>query len=212
MKKSIQILSFALLMVLAISLITASSLNKNNGNNKINNNKNNNDLNKTCLRECTNDKSADNRICMSTFNSQMKNHTLIYSKCIFDLKKSPVKKDNRTEWLRLRQVCRETYLLNKKTVVDNKNICKQQVITDFLDCKNNCIKSNVTTCSNNEDCKNNEFCNLDSCTAESGTCTLTPEACITLYEPVCGCDGNTHSNDCFRMMAKVPFAHTGACI
>ena len=38
-----------------------------------------------------------------------------------------------------------------------------------------------------------------------------PDVCITLYDPVCGCDGVTYSNDCVRQQAQVRRDHTGAC-
>ena len=36
-------------------------------------------------------------------------------------------------------------------------------------------------------------------------------ACIQIYDPVCGSDGRTYSNDCFASAAGVEIAHQGEC-
>lgn len=46
---------------------------------------------------------------------------------------------------------------------------------------------------------------------DTGTCTLIPEGCDTLYQPVCGCDGNTYPNACYALREQVSVASTGAC-
>lgn len=44
-----------------------------------------------------------------------------------------------------------------------------------------------------------------------GECVPRPEMCPEVYDPVCACDGNTYSNDCFRRRAGVQKAHDGKC-
>jgi hypothetical protein len=46
---------------------------------------------------------------------------------------------------------------------------------------------------------------------DTGTCTARPDACDTVEQPVCGCDGKTYSNECFANMAGVAIAATGGC-
>jgi hypothetical protein len=45
----------------------------------------------------------------------------------------------------------------------------------------------------------------------AGVCKITQLACIQVYQPVCGCDGQTYGNDCMRIVARAAKAHDGAC-
>ena len=64
-------------------------------------------------------------------------------------------------------------------------------------------------------CGENEYCEYagDSCgTAdEGGTCVERPTVCTREFDPVCGCDGNTHSNACTANAAGVAVQHEGEC-
>lgn len=44
-----------------------------------------------------------------------------------------------------------------------------------------------------------------------GSCAVTADFCAEIYDPVCGCDGRTYSNDCFRLMAGAQKNHDGEC-
>ena len=44
-----------------------------------------------------------------------------------------------------------------------------------------------------------------------GTCQPTPTICTRIYKPVCGCDGNTFSNECEAHAAEISVDHDGPC-
>ena len=44
-----------------------------------------------------------------------------------------------------------------------------------------------------------------------GSCARRPEACIQLFDPVCGCDGLTYGNACSAASAGVSVAFAGSC-
>ena len=52
--------------------------------------------------------------------------------------------------------------------------------------------------------------------AISGTCVTIPKLCIARkngksFQPVCGCNSKTYSNDCFRRAYKIAKFHDGKC-
>jgi hypothetical protein len=65
-------------------------------------------------------------------------------------------------------------------------------------------------------CTSGEFCDFPEkgdCgrSDEPGVCEPLPEACITIFDPVCGCDGVTYSSSCVAHAAGVSVDYSGTC-
>jgi hypothetical protein len=64
-------------------------------------------------------------------------------------------------------------------------------------------------------CDENAFCEFPAGTCGSsdlqGECVQVTDACPEFYAPVCGCDGETYANDCFRQQARAQKDHDGTC-
>ncbi|MEE2903619.1 MAG: Kazal-type serine protease inhibitor family protein [Myxococcota bacterium] len=62
-------------------------------------------------------------------------------------------------------------------------------------------------------CRFSEYCEYNtrfSC-GGFGTCMPKPNACIQIFDPVCGCDKNTYSNECEAHAAGQDVVHEGPC-
>lgn len=66
-------------------------------------------------------------------------------------------------------------------------------------------------------CGADEYCKFDlnaicGHADGQGTCASRPEICTQQFEPVCGCDSQTYSNECMAAAADVGVLHLGACV
>lgn len=83
---------------------------------------------------------------------------------------------------------------------------------NYPDASGKCIVPPSEKCYKNSDCSSNQFCEFASCEwPESGKCIEKPNVCSNLYDPECGCDGITYSNDCVRKSKGVSKKHDGKC-
>ena len=65
-------------------------------------------------------------------------------------------------------------------------------------------------------CDAGEYCHFEpdqmsGAADQTGVCLTTPEACIEIFMPVCGCDDQTYGNACVAHAAGVSVASEGEC-
>lgn len=67
-------------------------------------------------------------------------------------------------------------------------------------------------CTTNTDCAGNMYCATgEGECGSAGSCEARPEICTAIYDPVCGCDGQTYSSACVAASAGVNVSYQGAC-
>ncbi|MEA2037979.1 MAG: MopE-related protein, partial [Nanoarchaeota archaeon] len=80
------------------------------------------------------------------------------------------------------------------------------------DCDGNIEDPNNCGCLSDNGCQEQQFCEFENCLKDSpGQCVRISDMCTAVLAPVCGCDGKTYTNDCFRTINKVTKEYDGEC-
>lgn len=98
------------------------------------------------------------------------------------------------------------------------NACFADAAGVSVDFEGACDGSGGDGCTTNADCLQppfslfGQYCDKGdgNCTG-TGTCVPAPQICLDVWSPVCGCDGNTYSNDCYAHRVGVNVASGGDC-
>jgi hypothetical protein len=78
----------------------------------------------------------------------------------------------------------------------------------LLTCKKACGGTHAGSCGEGEYCAHGAGCGTPDASAR---CATRPAACSDVYEPVCGCDGQTYPNACEAKRSGTGSLHDGAC-
>ena len=85
-------------------------------------------------------------------------------------------------------------------------------ITGLLGTIKEVVIPDCPVCSDNHDCKPGFYCAKKEGDCDGlGLCSPKPDACITLWDPVCGCDGVTYGNECEAARGGTSVAYRGLC-
>lgn len=104
-------------------------------------------------------------------------------------------------------------LLVTGTIAATKDGGHRMMTTAFFHSKTGvrlCGSKGLAQCGKDEFCSFTAKANCGRADAP-GVCTVKPQICYQLYKPVCGCNGQTYSNDCYAHGAGVSVDHDGAC-